>query len=266
MEPNLIKFDPTIEELNTIAASARQITITDFDDKAQYFAVKDKQVELKHLRGRIETAGKEKREEANAFAKAVIAKEKEYIAIISVEEKRLEALRKEVEEYNTKKQRRESLPDRKAKLAEQDDISDDDFLLSLDDIQFVSYLNTAKERKLAKAQEALLAGQQALEQEKRRIAYEKEQNERIEQAREEERKAAQIREERLKQEAVDRENARVAKEQYDLQVAEAKKKAEESEEKFKAWTDSYHYNPETMMITHTRDEAIIWEQLSIYKK
>ena len=299
MEPTLITFDPKKEELNAIAEQARTVTITDFDDKAQYALLKDTQLELKKLRVRIEKAGKEKREEANAFNKAVIKLEKEYISIVEPEERRLEDLRLQADEYQTRKQRLEDLPSKKAKIAECGfEIPDtDDFLLTLDDISFIGYLNERKAIKLADDQTALMHAQKELADKEAKIQAEKDNADAVERAREEERRLAQEKEQRLAREALiakeraetekkeaeerharelveaaekakaDAEQAekdRIAREENERQVEEAKRKQAESEEKFQAWLAQFTFDKETMKIEHFGNKVVLWKIVDTY--
>lgn len=142
-ESELAKFDPQVAELRTIAEQAASLTITDFSDKAQIKVVHDKRMELKNIRVSITKKGKELREEANAFTKAVLTKEKEMVGVIQPEEERLEKLEEEAERIAEIEKRKASLPERKFKLSSLSDgieISDEG-ILEMDDNAFDSYFN-----------------------------------------------------------------------------------------------------------------------------
>lgn len=80
----------TEDELRELAAKSADITaITNADGREQ---VHSSRMVLKNLRVDIQNRGKEAREDATKFGKAVIAEEKRIIAIISPEEDRLQTL------------------------------------------------------------------------------------------------------------------------------------------------------------------------------
>ena len=95
---DLEKFDPTVAELTAMVAKTKKLKATDLEDKAQLAIVKENRIVLKKARVQIEKRGKELREDALKFQRAVIAKEKELIAIIEPEEDRLEAIEQEAED------------------------------------------------------------------------------------------------------------------------------------------------------------------------
>jgi len=67
-------------------------TITSAEGKDNYDATHAARMKLKNTRVAIQKTGKDAREDATAFSKAVIAVEKDLIAVIEPEEKRLQAL------------------------------------------------------------------------------------------------------------------------------------------------------------------------------
>ena len=92
----LADFDPTREKLETLLAESQHLVIgnIDLEDKAQLETVKRARLNLRTARVQIEKTGKSMRDGANAYAKAVIAREKELIAIIEPEEDRLADIEK----------------------------------------------------------------------------------------------------------------------------------------------------------------------------
>jgi hypothetical protein len=296
----IIKFDPTTEELQAIVAEVRSVGLPDLDDKAQYALVKEKQVELKKLRVRIEKAGKAKREEANAFNKKVLALEHEYIGIIEPEERRLEALRQQADDHAVMKVRIAQLTERRAKIAEvTTEVVPDCEILEMDDISFIGFMQEFKEKKLADDQAKLEADRKELADKEAKIQAEKDHADAVERAREEERRLAQEKEQRLarealiakeraetekkeaeerharelveaaekaKQFAIDEDKRKKAQEEYDKQAEEAKRKQAESEEKFQAWLASHNYNEGTMMISYTTaGKATLWVKIGEYE-
>ena len=87
----LLSFDETKAELTALAKSSERIT--QITNKAGREECHSSLMLLKSRRIDIEKRGKEARDDANKFAKAVIAKEKELIAFIGPEEERLQLLR-----------------------------------------------------------------------------------------------------------------------------------------------------------------------------
>ncbi|EIL88573.1 putative phage coiled coil domain-containing protein [Rhodanobacter fulvus Jip2] len=87
----LLSFDETKAELTALAKSSERIT--QISNKAGREECHSSLMLLKSRRIDIEKRGKEARDDANKFAKAVIAKEKELIGFIAPEEERLQILR-----------------------------------------------------------------------------------------------------------------------------------------------------------------------------
>lgn len=86
----LLKSDTLTPKLTALVAESTHIVaITNADGYKQAHA---KRMVLKNERVALEKDGKGLRDDANAFAKAIIAEEKRLIAIVSPEEDRLEAL------------------------------------------------------------------------------------------------------------------------------------------------------------------------------
>src|SRR5260370_38000405 len=111
MDLTIEKFSPTKAELATMAAEAQAIT-----QEAAPQKIREMRIALKKARTTITKIGKELREDAVAFQKAVISKEKELIAIIEPEEDRLEEIEAEAESIREREERREFLPRRKERL------------------------------------------------------------------------------------------------------------------------------------------------------
>ena len=89
----VLKFDETKAALlPLVEASARIVNIT---NGAGYAEAQSARVKLKNTRVEIEKRGKAAREDATAFAGAVIAKQKELIGVITPEEDRLQSLQDE---------------------------------------------------------------------------------------------------------------------------------------------------------------------------
>lgn len=89
----VLKFDETKAALlPLVEASARIVNIT---NGAGYAEAQSARMKLKNTRVEIERRGKAAREDATAFASAVIAKQKELVGVIAPEEDRLQSLQDE---------------------------------------------------------------------------------------------------------------------------------------------------------------------------
>lgn len=294
MEMNLEKFDPTVAELTKVAEESRAIVITDFDDPKQIEAVHAKRIELKKTRVSIEKRGKELREDAVKFSKAVIAKEKELIAIIEPEEIRLDQLEDAAKQNAIEKERLRKWPERleRLKALEYKGASSDDYVLRMmSDVDFETYINNVKAKieaeRLSKEREALLAQEmelkrkeeelaakeRALEKEKadrERAEREKVEAEAREKRRAEELEKARLEGERKAKEEADRkaaeEKARIEREEKERKDAEAK--AERSR-RFKSWLAEQGYTEATegeYLIQHTETHAMLYKRVGTYAK
>jgi len=242
MNEEIIKFDPTIEELNKIVEVTKNISVSDLKDKKQLAIVKENRIALKNARIDIERIGKSLREDALKFQKSVIAKEKELIAIIEPEEDRLQSIEDKAKELAIREERLKDLPLVKERIENLNivgyTLKTDEELLSLNAVQVEVYFNSLvayKNEQLAKKIE-----QERIEKEKELLAREnkiKEEKEKIErekQIKEAEERARKETEERLKAEAIEKEK----KIQADKLAEEQRKIKEEKElQKKKKYTD-----------------------------
>lgn len=222
MELNIENFNPSIAELSRLKEEASHITVD-----SPLPVVVEMRKKLVSTRRDIEGYGKGLRDEANKFAKAVIAKEKELTGIIEPEELRLKDIEVEVERRAILEARRQALPVRHAALAQIGDgiVCSDEQLLEMDDSAFVVY----KAERITAWQEVqalrLAEEQRKLEEEKARIAREKE----LEEAKA---RAVAEAEERAKREAEERvlaaQKAQAEAEQREKEAIEraAREKAE----------------------------------------
>ena len=148
-EDSLEKFDPTTAELTALVERTKGIIATDLEDPEQLKVVKESRQALQRARVNIEKKGKALREDALKFQKAVIAKEKELIAIIEPEEERLSEIEEEAKKLVLRKARIEGLPAKKARLAaisKHIEMPSDEEILSMDANAFEAAVNfhTAK--------------------------------------------------------------------------------------------------------------------------
>lgn len=189
MELSIEKFDPTVAELQAISESAKSVVVTDFADKSQLSKVEETRKLLKQARVKITNQGKEMREQAVAFSKMVISKEKELIAIIEPEELRLKELEDEAERHAEARRNALALPLRRERLSKINDtleISDADLNL-MNSQKFEEYFTTRLQA-LAEEDRRKLAEKQAeIEAEERRQKEAREKAEAEEKARADER-------------------------------------------------------------------------------
>lgn len=247
------KFDPTVEELSKLAATARAVVVTDINDKAQLDAVSETRKQLKAARVRITKTGKELRDNAVKFQKAVIAKEKELVGIIEPEENRLIEIEEEVERKQHVERMKLLLPVRRKRIADigyTAYVYSDDELNAMDvaefELAFIGMQKVVNDEVAAKN----AADRAELDKEKNRLEEEKRQQEREERARQEER-------ERIEREAKAKEAADKA----------AKEKAE-AEADFKAWYDAeVAKDPKAVYKTaHGTDGSVaLWKHVATYK-
>lgn len=159
---NLETFDPKKAELETMAEVSRSLKVTDYADETQIEAVHTHRILLKNTRVQLEKTGKALREDATKFAKAVIAKEKELIAIIASEEYRLEEIEATAKAHALKLERLRKLPERRERLIAvgwTPGTSEDATILEMDDVQFETLYTNVVARIESEKQAAIRAEQ-----------------------------------------------------------------------------------------------------------
>ncbi len=104
---SLEKFNPTVAELNALVA---QTSTRLFDEKNSVDVdyAHNSRMSIRAARVKIEKFGKQLRENAITFQKAVIVKERELIAIIEPEESRLAVIEEAGKLYQLKTKRLQS--------------------------------------------------------------------------------------------------------------------------------------------------------------
>lgn len=262
-------FVPIVAELQALAAEARAVDINDAE------AVKKSRLALRDKRVEVTKKCKEFRDDANAFAKAVIAKEKELIAIIEPEEERFKQIEAEAKLKKEREERLAILPTRKERLASIGDnvtVTDEE-LLDMDGSTFEGYINARLAAK-NEADRAEIARKEAELKEREEAAKrEEEAKAREEKARQEEReriereqKEKEEREAREKKEAEEKaERERIAKEEAE---AEEKRKLEASK-KFQTWLQKQGYTEETkadFKLVDLGGEVKLYKLVGSYKK
>lgn len=104
------KFDPKIADLQAIVAKTSVLTSIDLNDETQLAVFAGNQKELQQARLLVTRTGKQLREESTAFSKAVIAREKELLAVIEPEEERLKLIKEQAERAVLIEQRKGMTP------------------------------------------------------------------------------------------------------------------------------------------------------------
>jgi hypothetical protein len=233
-ELNIEKFDPTKAELQKIATAAHDVIAQYKQGTVGIDVITETRKQVKAARVRITKTGKELREDALKFQRAVISKEKELIEIIEPVETAMSELEKQIEREQEIARMKLLLPVRRSRMASigyTGTIADDELnAMSVDQFE-TRYIGWQQEMN-AIASQKLADERAAVEAEARRQAEEKEARERDERIRREERErlAAEQERERIAKERAQREEAdrieREAKEKADRIVREAHEKAE----------------------------------------
>lgn len=281
---DITKFDPTVSELQTMIALTSGITADDLESKEQLQVVKEARIGLKNARVQIQKKGKELREDAIAFQKTVISKEKELIAIIEPEEERLAEIEEQAKQIQVKKDRLKQMPYRLEKLAS---ISDgyvaspeytdreafNEVLLGMDEVQFEEYYN----RCVAQHNESVRLENERIQKERdddikrREQAIQDEENR---QKREQEIKDAEERgrieaQEKLERDKRERDEKAQRDEQERLDSIKKEEQENHNREDYNAFLASHGYTPETagsFKIEKTSDGMVLYKKLGIFVK
>lgn len=253
VEQELKKFDVVESKLQELAEAGRGLKISSIDDKQGIENVKRARINIKNERVRIEKKGKELRDEANKFNKAVLAKEKEYLAIIIPVENELQAEENKIEqekqriEAERKEAEQKKIQDRIIKMAAVGYVIDYNRAASLSDADFALELNdatnqyNAEQKRIADEKESARIESERLAEvakqqdaERNRLAAEAA---RIREEQDRKQREIELAEQklRLEQEAVERERKQQIEHQEQLRLAAEReqKLKEENERKLK---------------------------------
>lgn len=247
--PSLETFDPTEAKLSELIQETAHIVEVNLDDPEQLATVKRGRLNLRSARVALEKTGKAMRDGANAYAKKVIAREKELIAIIEPEEQRLADFEKQAADLAEKRTRLALLPERKARLEQIGVTLKDDVINAMTSLQFeenvnklVAEKNEAEAKARQEEQEArqaeLDAKEKELKEKEDALARETETREREAKAREEER-------EKIEKEQKEKEE-REAKEKAAAEAKELEdKQKRDRAERYKAFRADLGWTEET---------------------
>lgn len=256
---NIEQFNPTVIELTKMAEEYKNLSIVNVEDREGYNRVHEARMKLVRTRIDITKKGKELREDANKFSKAVIAREKELVGLIEPVEKELERKQEEIDNEKERIKRVTLIPERIQKLLEIGesvpekellDMSIDDFSKFYNDRKEAYLLRKEEEQKAEQAKIALeiarkeaeiLAERNRIEEEKRKIEEEKN--------REFQEKERQLQLEIARKEAEERgkrlEAERIEREKNEKEEKEIKERAEiEKKEKYQAFLEYHGANSE----------------------
>jgi len=269
---NMDSFNPKVAELHDMATKYRGIVIKGIDDKEGYQNANEARKELKKTRVAITKQGKELRDEANQFAKMVIAKEKELVSIIEPIEENLEQQIAEFDRLVEIEKRKKLIPERRQILEQQlwaeynpEHIADEQ-LAEMEESTFTAYIigkkqeiMDRKEREIAERERKIKEAEEAEANKQKEEERQKE----LEQARKEAaEKAAKETEERMKREQEEKElRERREKEAQEKKEAD-EKLALEKKKKYVEYRASLGYTEETK---HLFKEDRNGDTITIYK-
>lgn len=170
---DLNTFDPNVEKLQALVAESAGIVEVNLDDPEQLKTVKAARIKLRDARVLIEKTGKAYREDALAYQRAVLSKEKDLIAIIEPEETRLKLFEKSAEIQKEKRLRIAQLPERRARLEKEGFPINESTLLEMDSVAFETHFNGLVAEKNRKAGEAIAQKEREQKEEGERLAKER---------------------------------------------------------------------------------------------
>lgn len=160
----LVKINVTEQIIKEMNDQFMKLKITDIMDADQINEVKEAHIKVKEVIAKTGKYCKMAREEANRYAKAWVAKEKEIKGLLAPVEEHLKAERKrvddELERIRIREERMMQLPDRKVRLEKLGLEMSDDEILEYDDLSWGNFINQKMDEKLS-AQEAEMAAKEA---------------------------------------------------------------------------------------------------------
>lgn len=138
------KFNPTEAELIKAVEAVKDLKIKGVDDVSGYAVVNDARKKLGKYRIAITKFGKAEREEALAYQRMVLKKEKELLAIVVPKEDEFKQMLNEIDIAKEKEERKVMLPSRKKMLEEINEKMTDDDILNMDDKEFSQFYTDKK--------------------------------------------------------------------------------------------------------------------------
>lgn len=273
---NIENFDPTVEQLQKIVEKTKDINVTNLKDKEQISIVRSNRINLRDARVSITKKGKQLREDAIAFQKKVIEKEKELIAIIEPEETRLANIEEEAKQLVIREERLLKLPLRRQRVIDLNiGISGDfdDITLGMDDEQFEAYFNKIVAE--INEQNRINALEEQAKKEAELKRQQEEVNKKLEELRAEEQKKIEAEKKKIEEEKAELQ----AEKNRIIAEKEAKKKAEEDRlakeailekrELYRSFLKEHGWTEENKLdfkVEETVDGYILFKKVGIFKK
>lgn len=170
---DLNTFDPTVEKLSALVAESAGIVEVNLDDPQQIELVKKARLKLRNARVAIEKTGKAYREDALAYQRAVLEKERSLIAIIEPEETRLKLFEKSAELAKERRIRLAQMPERRKRIEDLGLEVNESLIIEMDSVAFETHINGLVAEKNRKDREAIEAKEREQKEERERLAREK---------------------------------------------------------------------------------------------
>lgn len=148
-------FTPAKDEIIKAVEQYKTLEINGVDDKKGYKKVQTAKVALKRVKNMIKKQGLAGRRPALDHQKAVIAMEKEFLALVEPTIELLQGKQNDIDNEVARAYAMKALPERKAKLAAIDVVVDDVLLLRMDPNFFLSFLNNKKAKYLEEKERML---------------------------------------------------------------------------------------------------------------
>lgn len=273
---NIENFDPTIEQLQKIVEKTKDINVTNLKDKKQISIVRSNRINLRDARVSITKKGKQLREDAIAFQKKVIEKEKELITIIEPEKTRLTNIEEEAKQLVIREERLLKLPLRRQRIIDLNvDVGSNfnEITLGMDDEQFEAYFNkiVAKINK----QNRIKTLEKQTKKEANLKRQEEEVNKKLEELRAEEQKKIEAEKKKIEEERAElqTEKNRIIAEEESKKKAEedrlAKEAILEKRELYRSFLKEHGWTEENKLdfkVEEIVDGYILFKKVGIFKK
>lgn len=271
----IVKFDYTLEALQQIAKESDSIESNDLD------LVKEQYKKIVKIRTTIKKQEKEMVDGANEFRTKVFDKRNEYLLITEPVEKKLKEILDLEEARKVMEVRKEQLPGKKQALSALDiSVVSDEFILSLDDAQWVGFFQDKVQESQSNASRKDEQKRRDLDQKQREEGIRKEAEECAEREKKEliekseaDKEKARINAEKDKKDAIAKiENdarEKEAKEKRDREIEE-KKEADakiklEADKKYQKFLKDNNFNEDTDIVETSNGESKIYRFVAKFK-
>jgi type IV secretory pathway VirB10-like protein len=281
MELNIAKFDPLKAEVTKLVENIKNTVIVQPGDITGYELMKENKKVLQKKRVDITKDLKSEREGALAFQKAIIATEKELLAIIEPVENELDEKINAIDEIERREQRKALLPERLEKCKSIELEVTEELLLSLDEKSFATMFVELQNKYLLEKQAKIDAENKRIADEKLAEEQKKKHEEDIKKAAEEAGKKAKEETEakaaKEKQDLIDEQNrkekqrlldeAKAKKDEADRIAAEkAEQEKMEKQKKYKKFLADNDYNETTDLLDRKDNKIILYRKVGEFIK